>query len=101
MYLVHILLQPVAGEGELPSDVAAIMAASAVHGRAPAHIAVHPERAPNPVIGVYVHAASLEEAELLVEDLWWRACASARELRRWILLRAEVPLVPLGDDLPF
>jgi hypothetical protein len=94
MYLVHILLRPPCDGTALPADTGTVLTASAADGMRVEHVTVHARGRPFPVIGVYVHATTLRAAEATAEDLWWRACADERTLRRWTLLRAEAPLLP-------
>lgn len=98
MYLVHIHLRPSSSDDLLPDDVAAVMADSAMELSGLEHVIVHSMNHSAPVIGVYIRSATLEEAEALAEDIWWRSCGTCRSLRRWTLVRAEVPLLPSEEQ---
>ncbi|MGW6058577.1 hypothetical protein [Streptomyces sp. NPDC055189] len=93
MYLVHIHLRPLDVGGSLPGDTAATVM-SAGSGAGLEHVAVHLRSGAHPVIGVYVRAATLQAAEAVTEDAWWRASATDRSLSAWVPLRVEVPLLP-------
>ncbi|WP_133912165.1 hypothetical protein [Streptomyces sp. NBC_00582] len=53
---------------------------------------MHPATAPHLIIGFYVRADSLEEAEAAARSLWYHAGSAVEELRAWELVRAEIPL---------
>lgn len=57
------------------------------------HISTHPHASPGPVLGVYLIADSLGEAERRTETLCRRACASVPALRGWLVGRVGVPLI--------
>ncbi|MEU6775249.1 hypothetical protein [Streptomyces sp. NPDC046759] len=93
MYLVHVHLQP-HPRGEVMPDVAAAAIAGCGAGiEGFEHVSVHRGEEAAPVVGIYLRARCLEEAEAAAEFLWWRACASHPWLRDWRFRRAEVPLV--------
>ncbi|GAA3842345.1 hypothetical protein GCM10022403_087890 [Streptomyces coacervatus] len=93
MYLVHIHLRPLAAGESLPDDTATVMMSAGLEVGLE-HAVAHLASTPRPVIGVYVRAATLDEAESLAEDIWWRASGTDRRLGRWVPLRVEVPLMP-------
>ncbi|MEU6315285.1 hypothetical protein [Streptomyces sp. NPDC047014] len=94
MYLVHIHLSAPPDGGRLPRTTAADLTAHAEDRRNLLHISVHPDPEDHPVVGVYLRAASLTEAEAAAVRLWQRAQADTAPLAGWTLLRAEVPLLP-------
>ncbi|WP_433399570.1 hypothetical protein [Streptomyces sp. CA-146814] len=53
---------------------------------------MHPHVLPHPVVGFYVRAESLLEAEAAALSLWHRARAGVVELQGWEAVRAESPL---------
>ncbi|MFI6725988.1 hypothetical protein [Streptomyces atratus] len=53
---------------------------------------MHPGTLPHPIVGFYVHADSLKEAEAAALSLWCHASSAVAELRAWELVRAEIPL---------
>ncbi|THA88219.1 hypothetical protein E6R61_26805 [Streptomyces sp. LRa12] len=101
MYLVHAQLTAPPG-GCLPADVARRALALARTGERVEHVTAHPHAIPNPVLGFFVVAESLFEAEELVAVMCRRLLNTHAQLRGWALLGAEVPLAaslghgPLG-----
>ncbi|MER5934831.1 hypothetical protein [Streptomyces sp. NPDC002054] len=94
MYLVHIHLQaPLPGD-RLPHRAAAQIAGHAAGREGLLHVSVHPDPEDRPVVGVYLRAGSLAEAEAAAVRLWQLAQTAIPPLARWTLLRAEVPLLP-------
>ncbi len=99
MYLVHIHLWAPPACGRLPHTTAADIAGCAEDCEGLLHISVHPEPEDHPVLGVYLRAASLAEAEAAAVRLWQLAQTALPSLVGWTLLRAEVPLL-LPQALP-
>ncbi|MBT2447837.1 hypothetical protein J7F03_12280 [Streptomyces sp. ISL-43] len=97
MYLVHVYLSSHPAGELLPGHTASVMTAVA-EGRAEVvHVAVHADTAADPVIGVYLRAASLHAAEASTRALWSAARAAHPWLDGWQLLRAEVPMLPVPE----
>lgn len=99
MYLVHIHLRPPPGGGVLPGDTAGLVM-SAGRGTGLEHAAVHSENGQDPVIGVYVRATTLPDAEAVASDIWKRTTRADPRLDRWTPLRIEVPLLPPPPEWP-
>ncbi|MFE1561066.1 hypothetical protein ACFW6V_39555 [Streptomyces sp. NPDC058734] len=57
------------------------------------HVSVHPDAQPDPVIGMYLRAGSLVEAEEHAAVLLRLLLSRCPELADWTPLRAEVPLI--------
>ncbi|MFG2618877.1 hypothetical protein ACGFXC_14825 [Streptomyces sp. NPDC048507] len=55
---------------------------------------MHDDARPDPVVGIYLRAGTLREAERAAADAWTRATAAEPWLRQWPFLRAAVPLLP-------
>ncbi|GLX24169.1 hypothetical protein [Streptomyces lavendulae] len=92
MYLVHAGLRP-------PRDAsAAVDLRSLIRSRlgpddGAEHVSVHPHARPDPVIGVYLRAGSLVEAEEHAAVLVRLLLSRCPELVGWTPLRAQVPLI--------
>lgn len=100
MYLVHVHLHPHPSGDLLPGNTAATITASTAEAEGIEHVSVHPHTQPHPVIGIYVQAATLEDAEEMAESVWRRASARHGRLREWGFARAEVPLLRLDAEWP-
>ncbi|MFE5675534.1 hypothetical protein ACFQ7B_05285 [Streptomyces erythrochromogenes] len=94
MYLVHIHLWASPACGRLPHTTATDIAGCTEDCDGLLHVSVHPEPEDRPVVGVYLRAASLAEAEAEAVRLWRLAQTALPSLVGWTLLRAEVPLLP-------
>ncbi|MFD9029544.1 hypothetical protein ACFVZW_00035 [Streptomyces sp. NPDC059567] len=93
MYLVHLRLLPHPEGERLPESVAALlMQARDVDADRIEHVSVHADATPSPVVGVYVHAPTLDRAEAAGRLAWIRAVVAHPPLARWELVSAEVPL---------
>ncbi|MFK0254073.1 hypothetical protein [Streptomyces sp. NPDC090445] len=57
------------------------------------HVSAHAHAMPDPVVGVYVLAESLEAAERAAEALCRRAVEELESLRGWTVTRVGAPLV--------
>ncbi|MER6444107.1 hypothetical protein [Streptomyces venezuelae] len=92
MYLVHAGLRA-------PRDTcAAIDLRSLIRSRlgpgdGAEHISVHPHARPDPVIGLYLRAGSLVEAEEHAAVLIRLLLSRCPELADWTPLRPQVPLI--------
>jgi hypothetical protein len=98
MYLVHVHVLPWSPDDELPSSKAEIVA-EIFHGRhGLEHVSVHADARPYPVIGLYVRAASLRDAEETAAAMWRHVSATHPRLCDWTFVRAEVPLLRPGVE---
>ncbi|MFG2821770.1 hypothetical protein ACGFX4_20360 [Kitasatospora sp. NPDC048365] len=93
MYLVHATLNaPPAGGGPLAPGLAASIRALAGPDQVE-HVVVHPDAEPAPVVGVFLVADRLADAERRTAALVRRAVDELPELRGWDFGPAEVPLI--------
>ncbi|MEI7031262.1 hypothetical protein [Streptomyces pratensis] len=96
MYLIHARLQAPPGAC-LPAEAARLVLALARPGERVEHVTAHPHAVPDPVLGIFVVAESLSEAEALAEALCHRLLNTCTTLAGWGLSAAEAPLLaPLG-----
>ncbi|MFG2714782.1 hypothetical protein ACGFX2_30135 [Streptomyces goshikiensis] len=94
MYLVHAGLRASAPDAQLPDTTADLIRSVADADGTPAeHVSAHPHALPDPVVGVFLVADSLSEAERRTESLCRRALAVVPALRGWKLTRVGAPLV--------
>ncbi|WP_051942686.1 hypothetical protein [Streptacidiphilus rugosus] len=100
MYLVHLHLHPPAAADPLPGGIRDWLRAAASPEDRIEHVAVHAGARPVPVVGVYLIADSLDDAETCAARVCGRALAGRQELVGWRLTCAQVPLVtPVWEDL--
>ncbi|WP_345037695.1 hypothetical protein [Streptomyces sannanensis] len=97
MYLVHARLMPPPG-GELPWNVRELVLQCASEEDRIEHLAVHPRPVARPVLGFYLLADRLEEAESRTGEVCRRALDRHSELDGWALLESAVPLHPLTNE---
>ncbi|MER5778286.1 hypothetical protein ABT144_29120 [Streptomyces sp. NPDC002039] len=95
MYLVHAHLRPPARGAETPFHLRALVYESARPEDAVEHVSVHVEAAPGPVLGLFVLADSLAQAESNAEAVCARLLSGHPELTGWTLVHAQVPLLAL------
>ncbi|MFC5149519.1 hypothetical protein [Streptomyces aureoversilis] len=93
MYLVHVGLRRPRRSTELPAEIRELVLARALSRERIEHISVHPQARPHPVLGVYLLADRLEEAEEHAEQACRRAIAHCPQLARWEVVDAQVPLL--------
>ncbi|NML50201.1 hypothetical protein HHL19_11060 [Streptomyces sp. R302] len=96
MYLVHArMAAPGGGATALPSRarVRALVLGRARPEERVEHVAVHPHALPHPVLGFYVLADRLAEAEATARAVCRRVLRDCPEFDGWSLLEAEVPLM--------
>ncbi|MFR9676627.1 hypothetical protein [Streptomyces sp. TR06-5] len=91
MYLVHLHLVPPAAGEQLPA-VATTAVTAGAGGRPVEHVVVHSDTHPCQVVGLFLQAGSLAEAESAAALAWRGAVSAHPELRPWNLVRAEAPL---------
>lgn len=89
MHLVHIFLLPHPRGMRLPGRTARLVASSVAPGDTIEHVSLHPCTLPLPVVGVYVHAETMETAEASAAVAWQRASERDAELREWRFLYAQ------------
>ncbi|MFF8772435.1 hypothetical protein [Kitasatospora sp. NPDC015120] len=92
MYLVHAALRaPATGRG-LPGDLAARLLALGGPDRVE-HVSVHPDALPDAVVGVFLTADRLADAEHRAGELLRRAVEELPALRGWSVGPVRAPLV--------
>lgn len=92
MYLVHALVQARPGAA-LPADTRSLVLAHAREEDGVEHVSVHPHALPHPVLGLYVQARNLADAESRATALCRRVLTNCPEFDGWSLLSAQAPLV--------
>ncbi|MFD0266803.1 hypothetical protein ACFVGY_09435 [Streptomyces sp. NPDC127106] len=96
MYLIHAQFQAPLGS-TLPADAARRALALAQAGEGVEHVSAHPYAEPHPVLGLFLMAPSLREAEGRAAGVCRRLLREHTGMSGWALVRAEVPLLaPLG-----
>ncbi|MFJ6621346.1 hypothetical protein ACIQOW_27710 [Kitasatospora sp. NPDC091335] len=93
MYLVHTALRPDSPGLALPPDARELLLAAALPGDRVEHLVVHPEAFPDPVLGVYLVADSLAEAEGRAAVFCGRVLAAVPGFEGWRAAGSGVPLV--------
>ncbi|MET9606325.1 hypothetical protein ABZZ17_14805 [Streptomyces sp. NPDC006512] len=93
MYLIHAALRAPSPDIRLPSSTAEFIRGLPGAADLVEHVSAHPGALPDPVVGVYVLADGLDEAERRTESLCRRALEEVRALRGWTVTRVGVPLV--------
>ncbi|MGW0391587.1 hypothetical protein ACWDYJ_11945 [Streptomyces sp. NPDC003042] len=93
MYLIHAGFRAPSAGGQLPPHTADIIRSLADAQDPVEHISAHPDALPDPVVGFFLVADSLNEAELRTEALCRRALDEVQALRGWTLARLGAPLV--------
>lgn len=100
MYLIHVGLQAPDGVS-LPSDADVLVTTCAVPGDGLEHVSVHAEAAGGPVLGLYVSASGLRQAEEAATRLAVRTLAQSPALAQFTLVTCGAALVPgpwWGED---
>lgn len=93
MYLVHAGLRAPSADAQLPPHTADLVRGLADADGPVEHVSAHPHAQPDPVLGVFLLADSLNEAERRAEDLCRRALDALPALRGWRVGRVGAPLV--------
>jgi hypothetical protein len=95
MYLVHLHLRPTDDSPfrALPDRIGTGLRAAARAEDGVEHVVVHGDARPYPVLGVYVVADRLEDAEANAARVWERALTAYPELGRWGMVEARTPLI--------
>ncbi|CAG6391902.1 hypothetical protein NMG29_30780 [Streptomyces cocklensis] len=93
MYLVHLHLRPTGGSPliVLPDRIGSGLRAAARAEDGVEHVVVHSDARPYPVLGVYVVADRLEEAEANAARVWERARTSFPEFSGWTVVEVRTP----------
>ncbi|MEU9856476.1 hypothetical protein [Streptomyces sp. NPDC047974] len=98
MYLVHVHLRQPPGAC-VPEEIGAWVAHAAESGHVE-HVTVHAASPTRPVLGVFLLADCLEEAEQVALTACLRTLAERRELAGWTVIEGYVPLLaPVYDAL--
>ncbi|MET8623679.1 hypothetical protein ABZW30_07970 [Kitasatospora sp. NPDC004669] len=93
MYLVHAALRPLSPGLRLSLDARELLLAAIRPEDRVEHLVVHPDALPNPVLGVYLLADSLAEAESRTDAFCRRALTAVPRLAGWSAARVAAPLV--------
>jgi len=101
MYLVHAELRR-ADNAPLPPGAARLILDSCRPGEGVEHVTVHADAAGGgPLMGLFVLAGTVEEAERVAADACQRALETHRDFEGFTLLRCAVRLVPDFYDQQF
>ncbi|MGW8763535.1 hypothetical protein ACWGN5_13640 [Streptomyces sp. NPDC055815] len=92
MYMVHAQLASKSSES-LPGGASEIFRGSAKPGESVEYVVVHPDTPVGPVVGLFLLARSLEQAEEIGAAVCGRALRTRRELSGFLLLGCEGRLV--------
>ncbi|MFJ6755856.1 hypothetical protein ACIQNK_12655 [Streptomyces sp. NPDC091273] len=95
MYLVHAHLRPPSRGGQLPPDLRAVVNEAARPEDGVEHASVHGDASPAPVLGLFLLADSLAQAEVNAAAVCARLLEIHPELSGWTLVRAEAPLLAI------
>ncbi|WP_052707213.1 hypothetical protein [Streptomyces rubellomurinus] len=93
MYLIHAELRAPAPGAALGADPARALLAAALPAERIEHVVVHEGTGPGAVLGVYVIAERLAEAESAVAGFCRRALPTLPAFGGWTVLRVGAPLV--------
>ncbi|WP_406114121.1 hypothetical protein [Kitasatospora purpeofusca] len=93
MYLVHVSLHSPAGPAPLPDGARERLLAAAVAEEGIEHLCVHTGAEPHPVLGVFLLADRVEDAEDRAQAFCRRAVAPVPALAGWRVQHGQVPLV--------
>jgi hypothetical protein len=103
MYLVHLHLRRADGSPPtpLPEPTGAAVLAAARPAGCVEHVAVHGDARPHPVLGVFLVADRVGDAEDGARRAWEHARDRHPWLREWTLVQAGAPLIaPLYEWPP-
>ncbi|GAA2450853.1 hypothetical protein [Streptomyces macrosporus] len=92
MYLIHVRLRPPVG-AELPHDAADQVRGCAVAHERIEHVSDHRHAAGGPVLGIYLIADDLFQAEARAGSICRRALARCPDFRGWELAGVQAPFV--------
>lgn len=97
MYLVHVQLRHREG-ASLPPQAPSWIFDAARRADSVEHVVVHRPASATPVLGVYLIADRLEDAEQRAADLCRGVLYALPELRGWGVAAAQAPLLRLDLD---
>ncbi|MGC9437697.1 hypothetical protein [Streptomyces sp. WG5] len=92
MYLVHVRLCGPPGR-PLPPDAHTLVLSHAQDDDGLEHVCLHPHARPDPVLGLYLIADTLDTAETKAVALCNRALLGTPELDAWSVRSAAAPLI--------
>ncbi|MFC8790334.1 hypothetical protein [Streptomyces cinereoruber] len=98
MYLVHVHVRPPTG-ASVPEGIGAWVRDLADPGHVE-HVSVHAGAFPHPILGVYLLASHLEQAEEVAVTACRRVLDTRPELRGWQVAEGYVPLLAPVYDAP-
>ncbi|MEU9075899.1 hypothetical protein ACFYUY_19445 [Kitasatospora sp. NPDC004745] len=93
MYLVHAVLRPVSPGLALPSDARELLRGEVWPEDRIEHLVVHPHPGADPVLGVYLLADRLEDAEARTDRFCHRALTALPQFAGWRAARGAAPLL--------
>ncbi|MGF1428630.1 hypothetical protein [Kitasatospora sp. LaBMicrA B282] len=93
MYLIHAALRAPRPGVPLPADTVELLFSVTRPDERVEHITVHDHADAGAVVGVYLLADQLTEAEAVVAELCRRAVATVPALRDWTVPQVGAPLV--------
>ncbi|MGA5495200.1 hypothetical protein ACPCSP_12625 [Streptomyces cinereoruber] len=93
MQLIHAALRPLGPDAVLPPHLSELILSAARADERVEHVVTHVHARPHPVIGVFLLADTLSEAEARAEALCRRVLKTQASLAGWELVSATVPLV--------
>ncbi|MFI1826075.1 hypothetical protein ACH41E_06410 [Streptomyces sp. NPDC020412] len=100
MHLIHAAFRPLVPDAVLPPHPSELFLSAARPDERVEHVVTHPHARPHPVIGVFLLADSLDEAESRAEAFLRRVLTTEPSLTAWELVSATVPLMtPLYERL--
>jgi hypothetical protein len=95
VYLVHITLIPPPDDRTLPPWTGVALMDALPDSRGIEHVTVHEREPGREIVGVFVRAGSLREAEHAVAEAWRGFVRARRELGAWAVLNVGAPLIPV------
>ncbi|MFF8381051.1 hypothetical protein ACF07V_33510 [Streptomyces sp. NPDC015661] len=93
MYLIHAALGPLGPDAVLPPRLSDLLLSAARPDERVEHVVTHIHARPHPVVGVFLLAGSLNDAEARGEALCRRVLETQPSLEACELMGATVPLV--------
>jgi hypothetical protein len=100
MYLVHVEIRHT-DDSDLPTEATRLILDSCLPGEGVEHVVAHAAAGGSPVVGLFVLAPDVEEAERIASAVCLRAFAAHPELAGFALRRCGARLVPDFYDLQF
>ncbi|GAA3027536.1 hypothetical protein GCM10020229_43710 [Kitasatospora albolonga] len=99
MYLIHVELRQSAQGAQLPTETAELIRATARPEDCLEHVVVHGRVVPHPVVGLFLIADDLHQAERRAAVLMDRAVHLHPALLGWGTGRAAAPLIAPAVEL--